>query len=293
MWLIYKSSGSEKKQKAATRSIPEETEATLETADLDGVSSGACVVVDGVDGRGIKRMLNEFKEDYKLGDRFHLFSLKVYAQDSRRHLVVFEGGYKFEDFYDLLLTMYLNLNKGQDAYGYSSTFELKGVDEGYALFRFMDLEGNLSCVVCGESGRNYRETRNPKKKLVYDYESAEGLCRYIYQSEYRGNLLMELEISGPKPSEKYSCLFTLLKFVAGFAIAVPVMRFGFKAEVSRDSMLILVGMSVLCGILYGAIYHFRNPDQGIQKVKNRVGITFSIVFFGALVIIRFAQIINA
>ena len=59
MWLIYKSSGSEKKQEAATRSIPEETEATLETADLDGVSSGACVVVDGVDGRGIKRMLNE------------------------------------------------------------------------------------------------------------------------------------------------------------------------------------------------------------------------------------------
>ena len=114
MWLIYKSSGSEKKQEAATRSIPEETGATLETADLDGVSSGACVVVDGVDARGIKRMLNEFKEDYKLGGRFHLFSLKVYAQDSRRHLVVFEGGYKFEDFYDLLLTMYLNLNKGQD-----------------------------------------------------------------------------------------------------------------------------------------------------------------------------------
>ena len=85
---------------------------------------------------------------------------------------------KFEDFYDLLLTMYLNLNKGQDAYGYSSTSELKGVDEGYALFRFMDLEGNLSCVACGESGRNYRETRNPKKKLVYDYESAEGLCSY-------------------------------------------------------------------------------------------------------------------
>ena len=35
-------------------------------------------------------------------------------KDSRRHLVVFEGGYKFEDFYDLLLTIYLNLNKGQD-----------------------------------------------------------------------------------------------------------------------------------------------------------------------------------
>lgn len=35
-------------------------------------------------------------------------------KDSRRHLVVLEGGYRFEDFYDLLLTMYLNLNKGQD-----------------------------------------------------------------------------------------------------------------------------------------------------------------------------------
>jgi iron complex transport system permease protein len=35
----------------------------LVSPDFLGVSSGACVVVDGVDGRGIKRMLNEFKED--------------------------------------------------------------------------------------------------------------------------------------------------------------------------------------------------------------------------------------
>ena len=48
MWLKDKSFGSEKKQQAA---------------DLEGVSPGACVVVDGVDARGIKRMLNEFKED--------------------------------------------------------------------------------------------------------------------------------------------------------------------------------------------------------------------------------------
>ena len=59
MWLINNSSGSEKKQEAATRSIPEETEATLETADLDDVSSGACVVVDGVDGRGIKQSTSQ------------------------------------------------------------------------------------------------------------------------------------------------------------------------------------------------------------------------------------------
>lgn len=66
-----------------------------------------------------------------------------------------------------------------------------------------------------------------------------------------------------------------------------------EAEVSRDSMSILMAMSLLCSILYGAIYHFRNPGQDIEKVKNRVVITFSIVFFGALVIIRLAQIINA
>jgi hypothetical protein len=188
--------------------------------------------------------------------------------------------------------MYLNLNKGQDAYGYSSTSELKGVDEGYALFRFMDLEGNLSCVVCGESGRNYRETRNPKKKLVYDYESAEGLCSYIYQSEYDGSIFMECEISGPKPSEKYSCLFTLVKFVLGFAIAIPILSFGFKADISRDSRYILLGISFLCGITYGAIYSFRKPHISTQKVKNRVGITFMTIFVGTLVIIRIIQLIS-
>ena len=103
---------------------------------------------------------------------------------------------------------------------------------------------------------------------------------------------MECEISGPKPSEKYSCLFTLLKFVLCFAIAIPILSFGFKADISRDSRYILLGISFLCGITYGAIYSFRNPHISTQKVKNRVGITFMTIFVGTLVIIRIIQLIS-
>ena len=66
---------------------------------------------------------------------------------------------------------------------------------------------------------------------------------------------------------------------------------GFEWKHFLTFLFNLLGTLVL--ILYGAIYHFRNPGQDIEKVKNRVVITFSIVFFGALVIIRLAQIINA
>ena len=251
-----------------------------------------CIILDGINAQGVKRMLSTFKEDYNIGDRFHLFCLNVYALDFKKHLVVFEGGYKFQDFYDLLLTLFLDLNDGQDVYGYSGTSELNGVDAEYALFRFMEVDGNLTCVICDESGKNYMETRNPKKKLVYNYEYAEGLCSYIYQSEYDGSLFMECEISGPKPSEKYSCLFTLLKIAVGFAIAIPVISFGFKADISRDSRFILLGISFLCGITYGAIYSFRNPRINTQKVKNRVGITCMTVFIGSLVVIRIIQLIS-
>lgn len=247
------------------------------------------IIVEGVNGLGLKRMLNLFKEDYKIGDRYRRFSLKVYALDSRKHIVVLEGGYRFEDFYDLLLSLYLDLNEGQDVYGYSSTSELNGLDADYALFRFMEVEGNLTCVACDASGRNYRETR---KKLVYDYESAEGLCSYIYKSEYGGSLFVECEISGPKPAEKYSCLFILLKIVAAIAIAIPVISFGFKADISRESRFILLGVSFICGILYGTIYRFRNPDKDIQKVKKRFGITFLILFFGSMVVIRVVQMLD-
>ena len=256
------------------------------------VLMNTCIILDGVNGRGVRCMLDTFKEDYNIGDRLHQFCLKVYALDFKKYLVVFEGGYKFEDFYDLLLTLFLDLKDGQDVYGYSGTSELNGVDAEYALFRFMEVDGNLTCVICDESGKNYMETRNPKKKLVYDYESAEGLCSYIYQSEYDGSIFMECEISGPKPSEKYSCLFTLLKFVLGFAIAIPILSFGFKADISRDSLYILLGISFLCGITYGAIYSFRNPHISTQKVKNRVGITFMTIFVGTLVIIRIIQLIS-
>ena len=103
-----------------------------------------CIILDGVNGHGVKRMLSTFKEDYNIGDRFHRFCLNVYALDFKKHLVVFEGGYKFEDFYDLLLTLFLDLNDGQDVYGYSGTSELNGVDAEYALFRFMEVDGNLT-----------------------------------------------------------------------------------------------------------------------------------------------------
>lgn len=260
--------------------------------DHKGVLMNTCIILDGVNGHGVKQMLSTFKEDYNIGDRFHRFCLNVYALDFKKHLVVFEGGYKFEDFYDLLLTLFLDQNDGQDVYGYSGTSELNGVDAEYALFRFMEVDGNLTCVICDESGKNYMETRNPKKELVYNYEYAEGLCSYIYQSEYDGSLFMECEISGPKPSEKYSCLFTLLKIAVDFAIAIPVISFGFKADISRDSLFILLGISFLCGITYGAIYRFRNPHINTQKVKNRVGITFMTVFFGSLVVIRIIQLIS-
>ena len=256
------------------------------------VFMNTCIILEGVNGHGVKCMLNTFKEDYNMGDRFHRFSLKVYALDFKKHLVVFEGGFKFADFYDLLLTLFLDLNDGQDVYGYSCTSELNGVDAEYGLFRFMEVEGELSCIICDESGKNYRETINPKKKLVYDYECAGGLCSYIYQSEYQGSLFMECEISGPKLSEKYSCLFTLLKLVLGFAIAIPVISFGFKADISRNSLFILLGISFLCGITYGTIYSFRNPDINTQKIKNRVGITFMTISVGSLVIIRIIQLIS-
>ena len=39
--------------------------------DHKGVLMNTCVILDGVNGHGVKRMLSTFKEDYNIGDSFH------------------------------------------------------------------------------------------------------------------------------------------------------------------------------------------------------------------------------
>ena len=246
------------------------------------------IIVEGVGLKVIRKSLNIFKEDYILDlNGLQSFDLKIYSISQLKSRIQFEGRFRFEDFYSLLMALYLDFYKdpGINVYGYSNTSELSGIKAETALFRFCEINGGMTCVACDEAGNCYRETTNPKKKLVYNYEDAEGVCSYIHPSDHAGTLTLELKIDKNRKENERSCIMVIVHYAILFMLIV----FASYAERTKETLLIASAAAVVCAAITGFIYKSKNPDAKFKIVKKWIFSIGLIVFLSTLSLIALIQ----
>lgn len=250
------------------------------------------VIVDELSGGGLKKVkgiVDEYREDYELDGSMRTFNLKIYSLGQGKVKILFEGSFKFEDFYGLLNYMALSMD-GSSIYGYSYTAELNGIKAGYAMFQFKEVGDNWGCVVCDEWGRNYIETRDRRKKLVYNYDMAEGVCNYVYPSDYEGTLLQEYVVSGTADLKKrYSCLFGLLQIAACLLLAYLWIEFVPKPDLSAKEFYTVVGAGMLSGVGYTIVHKRMNPDKTFEQLRSVWGVSSLVVIAGVITVLGLIQ----
>ena len=251
-------------------------------------SRSTYIIVEGVGLKVIRKRLNTFKEDYILDlNGLRSFNLKIYSISQLNTRIEVEGRIRFEDFYTLLMSLYLDFYEDHsiNVYGYTSTSELSGINAERALFRFCEINGGMPCVACDEAGKSYRETTNPKKKLMYNYEDAEGVCSYIYPSDEQGTLTLKLKIAKEKKENERSCLMVIVHYAVLFILIV----FASQVEKSKVTLLIASAASVTCAAITGFIYKSKNPDAKFKTVKKWGFSIGLIVFLSTLSLIGLVQ----
>ena len=257
-----------------------------------GAKRATYIIVDGLHGGGVKKVkgiVEEDREGNEMDGNFYKYEVKLYSLGVGKVKLLMEGGFKFEDFYWLLDTLCLNLD-GAQVCGYSSTEELDGVDADYAMFQFRYVNKFWMCVVCDEWGGNYCETRNLKKKHIYNYDRAEGLCHYVYPPDYEGTFLNGYVMSGTSNLKKrYSGLFTLLKVSALFLLGYLWIDFIPKPDLSMKEYYTVFASSVLSGTVFAIFYNRMRPEKTFRQIKTAWGVCSIAVHFCTMAVLGLIQ----